>query len=108
MYCRKCGKEVDVSAVFCPNCGTRLENGGTSQSSKSQVASGLLAIFLGTLGIHNFYLGYTGKGITQLLLTLVGVLLFGLGPLISGIWAFVEAILIFMGRIDDASGNPLK
>ena len=108
MYCRKCGKEVDVSAVFCPNCGTRLDNGGTSQSSKSQVASGLLAIFLGTLGIHNFYLGYTGKGIAQLLLTLVGVLLFGLGPLISGIWAFVEAILIFMGRIDDASGNPLR
>ena len=30
------------------------------------MAAGILALFLGTLGIHNFYLGYTGKALFQL------------------------------------------
>ena len=33
---------------------------------KSKVAAGLLAIFLGAFGVHNFYLGYTGKAVAQL------------------------------------------
>lgn len=37
---------------------------------KSKVAAGLLAIFLGELGIHAFYLGQTTKGIVYLLLFL--------------------------------------
>ena len=35
---------------------------------KSRLAYILLAILLGTLGIHNFFAGYTGKGIAQLLM----------------------------------------
>lgn len=54
---------------------------------KSRLAYILLAIFLGTLGIHNFFAGYTGKGIAQLLLTLIS---FGfLGPIVF-IWNLVE------------------
>lgn len=51
------------------------------QSSKSKLAAGLLGIFLGGLGVHNFYLGNTGKAVAQLLLTLVGWILLGLGPI---------------------------
>ena len=42
---------------------------------QSKLAAGLLGIFLGGLGVHNFYLGNTGKAVAQLLLTLVGWIL---------------------------------
>ena len=49
----------------------------------------LLAIFLGCLGIHNFYAGYTKKGIIQLLCCTVGGVL--ILPLIVGlIWILVD------------------
>lgn len=60
---------------------------------KQKIVAGLLAIFLGTLGIHNFYLGYTTKAVIQLLLTVVGWLIL-VGPIIAAIWSFVEGILI--------------
>ena len=57
---------------------------------KSKVAAGLLAIFLGTLGIHKFYLGYTTQGIIMLL---VSLLTLGIGAVVMGIIALVEGIL---------------
>ena len=36
-------------------------------AGKSQVVAALLCFFLGVLGIHRFYLGYTGLGILELL-----------------------------------------
>lgn len=73
---------------------------------RNRVAAGILALLFGTLGIHNFYLGRTSVAIIQLLLTIVGSLLFGVGIVISFIWSFIEAILIFMGKLDDGDGNP--
>ena len=64
------------------------------QQPKSKLAAGLLGIFLGALGVHNFYLGYTGKAVAQLLLTLVGWVLFGLGPVVAWVWGLIESILI--------------
>lgn len=73
---------------------------------KSRLVAGLLGIFVGTLGIHNFYLGYKTRGLWQLLLTLCTCGF--LAPAI-GIWALVEAILIFTGSIAvDGYGRPLK
>ena len=40
---------------------------------KNKIVAGLLGLFLGTLGIHNFYLGYAGKGIAQLLMTILSL-----------------------------------
>lgn len=69
---------------------------------KSRVAYILLAFFLGGLGIHNFYAGYTGKGVAQLLLTLF-LWWTILVPLGVWIWIIVE-----MCTVDrDAYGNPL-
>ena len=54
---------------------------------KSRLSYILLALFLGTLGVHNFFAGYTGRGVTQLLLTLIS---FGfLAPLVW-VWAIIE------------------
>jgi TM2 domain-containing membrane protein YozV len=60
---------------------------------KSQVTALLLALFVGILGIHRFYLGYTGIGIFQLL-TLGGI----------GIWSFIDLILIITGDLQPKNG----
>ncbi len=74
--------------------------------SKSKIAAGLFGIFLGSLGIHNFYLGYTGKAVAQLLITILSC---GILALVSEIWGFIEGILILAGEINtDAEGNPLS
>ncbi len=77
-------------------------------AQKSRVAAGLLAIFLGTLGIHNFYLGRTGTAVAQLLIT---VLTLGLGSIITSVWALIEGILILTRSpsfATDARGIPLR
>ena len=73
---------------------------------KSKMAAGLLGIFLGSFGVHNFYLGYTGKAVAQLLIT---VLTCGFGSFVSGIWGLVEGIMILSGNINvDGKNIPLK
>lgn len=68
---------------------------------RKKLVAGLLGIFLGGFGVHNFYLGYNGKAVAQLLLTLLGWILFGLGPIIACAWGFIEGILILCSNIGD-------
>lgn len=128
MYCKNCGASMDANAAvcvkcgvnkgmgasFCPNCGGATApnaavclNCGSSLTAavggeqKSKLVAGLLGIFLGGLGIHNFYLGYTGKAIAQIVLSFC----FGIGA----IWGLIEGIMILCGSIKtDAKGVPLK
>lgn len=74
---------------------------------KSKLAAGLLGIFVGSFGVHRFYLGYTGIALAQLLIT---VLTCGIGACISGLWGFIEGILILTGTgiTTDADGRPLR
>ena len=76
----------------------------TSQP-QTKPAAGLRGIFLGSLGVHNFYLGYTGKAVAQLLITLLTC---GFGSVISGIWGLIEGIMILTGSIKvDGKNVPL-
>ena len=90
------------------NQGYNNYQGGAEQ--KSKLAAGLLAIFVGSLGIHNFYLGYTNKGLIQILVTLIGgIVTCGISAVAMQIWAIVEGIQILTGSINvDANGVPLK
>jgi len=74
--------------------------------SRTKIVTFLLAFFLGTLGVHNFYLGKTGLGIAQLLIT---ILTFGFGALITGPWAFIEGILaLASSNFRDGDGFALS
>ena len=109
-FCSSCGKELKENSSFCSNCGkAQSEQVEYNSDVKSKLGAGLLGIFLGALGVHNFYLGYTNKGIAQLLLTLIGSLACGLGPIAAAIWGLIEGIMILSGSIDkDANGIKLK
>ena len=73
---------------------------------RSKVAAGILGILLGSLGVHNFYLGYTGKAVAQLLITLLTC---GIGAAATSIWGLVEGIMILTGSINvDGRGVPLS
>lgn len=63
-------------------------------SPKDHVAAGLLAIFLGFLGIHKFYLGYNVQGFIMLAISVVGgPLLFGLPFGVMWVIAIIEGVI---------------
>lgn len=64
----------------------------------------LLAWFIGTLGIHNFYAGYVWRGAAQLFLTLVSWLFMFIPLLFVAIWVFLE--LLFVNK--SANGIPFR
>ena len=70
---------------------------------KSRLTAGLLGIFLGSIGVHRFYLGYTSIGVLQILVTIATL---GLGAL----WGMIEGVLILSGSgiTTDADGRPLR
>jgi len=76
-----------------------LVNSELQQQGKSMTVAYILLIFLGSLGIHRFYLGRKGSAITQLSLFIVGILtswlLIGFIPLVTvAIWALVDLFLV--------------
>lgn len=60
---------------------------------RNKYVAAALGIFFGCLGLHNFYLGNTGKGVAQILVTVLGAILI-VGPIASMIWGLVEGMLI--------------
>jgi TM2 domain-containing membrane protein YozV len=66
----------------------------------SRVVVGIVAIFLGGLGIHKFMLGQTMPGVILLLMYTVGCLLVGLGPLAAVTIGVIEGI-IYLTKTDE-------
>ena len=132
--CGQCGRNVRVDDVYCPACGHRLDDNSKTRTSASRetyqtnsepltgvvcndithsrVVAALLDFFLGSLGVHNFYLGFYTRAICQLVLTvLIGPITCGLGAGAACIWAFIEGALILSGAAGfdtDARGNLLR
>ena len=109
-FCNHCGAETSPEAAFCIKCGRSLGPVITPPTAqpqeKSRIAAGLLGIFLGVFGVHRFYLGYTGIGVAQLVITVVSC---GLLSWAVWIWGLIEGIMILSGGINqDAQGRTLR
>lgn len=52
-FCSHCGNQLTTGVVRCPKCGTPQQH----FAKKDKVLAGVLAFFVGGLGIHRFYLG---------------------------------------------------
>ena len=100
--CPECGKQISDKAAACPNCGAPVSDRSHVMQSpiilkyaKSRSIAVLLALLLGGLGIHKFYLNRPGWGVIYLLFcwtfipTIIGVLE-GLGYLFMSDEAFQE------------------
>ena len=62
-----------------------------ASGEKSQLTALLLCLFLGTIGVHRFYLNYPGIGVIQIL-TL-------------GVWALIDLIMIITGDLKPKDGE---
>jgi TM2 domain-containing membrane protein YozV len=93
-YCTECGAQINRKAEICPKCGVRQTPapftsslGAIAPNGRSRLAAALFAFFLGSLGIHKFYLGSIGWGIMYILFCWTGI------PTIVG---FIEGVLLLI------------
>lgn len=89
VFCQKCGTKIPENVAFCPNCGNRTNNLAKEPDKKDKLITALLALFLGSLGIHYFYLGKPTAGILTIVISLCS----------CGIWSviiFIQAILMLV------------
>ena len=103
MFCHHCGSQIEDQAYVCIHCGVRV---ATSQDpveralfpaeGHSWLVTLLLAVTVGPLGIHRFYVGKIATGL---------LLLFTAGGFCV-IW-IIDVIRIVLGGFRDKEGRPL-
>jgi len=74
-------QSIDFKTEICPKCGVRVAP--ITPTGKSKVTAGVLAILLGCIGAHKFYLGKIGMGILYFLLC----------------WTFIPALIALIEGI---------
>ena len=93
VYCSACGAQISSQALACPQCGhPNAVNAVANGQGKSRTTAGILAILIGSFGVHKFYLGKTGTGVLYLLFSWTGV---------PGIISIIEGI-IYLTQTDQA------
>ena len=89
-FCNNCGNATDENAEICLNCGVALGNkNGDYLNGQDKIVMILICLFLGGLGIHNFMMGETKKGVFKIIMSLVC----GLGS----IFALIDLVKIAIG-----------
>jgi len=98
-YCANCGAAVAPGAEVCMSCGVAIKKSGNNGDYKGmgKVGIALICFFLGGIGIHNFILGETKKGIFKIVMSFC----FYLGS----IFALIDFIKILMDKYEI---NPEK
>lgn len=97
MFCFKCGKEIKDDAKFCEFCGQQIDTSieikqepqlvyvKQEKEPKSQFVAIICCLFLGMIGIHDFYMGNNGRGVTKLLIMIFLSWIY-IGLIINFIW----------------------
>ena len=83
-------------------------------SSRSRLATVLLALFLGIFGVHRFYIGKIRTAIVMLILSVLnlvtvrfwGIMFISLA--VVGLWAFIDFIFAVSGTMKDKEGKLIK
>ncbi|MEI7904489.1 MAG: TM2 domain-containing protein [Candidatus Firestonebacteria bacterium] len=106
MFCKECGKELNTEEKACAHCGFICEEveEPVLDTAKPRAVFVLLGIFLGAAGIHNFYAGYLGKALAQLVLGVSGMYTNWITTIFAFLWAIADVLLV---RQDDW-GVPFK
>lgn len=68
-YCANCGKDLAPGADVCLNCGVAVKKAAAGYGKYDKITIALICFFLGGLGIHNFMLGETKKGVVKIVLS---------------------------------------
>ena len=98
VFCRACGSSIKREAEICPKCGVRQKSAEVfGDISKKWIIVLLFSVFVGSLGVHRFYVGKIGTGL---------LMLFTLGGF--GIWSIIDIILIVTGSFTDSDGNLIS
>jgi TM2 domain-containing membrane protein YozV len=85
IFCINCGNELSDQAFHCPKCGhPNATRNLQFAPRKSRVTAGVLALLLGGLGVHKFYLNKIGLGFLYLIFVWTAI---------PAIVAFVEGII---------------
>lgn len=88
-FCANCGQPIAENAEVCLNCGVAQKKAGGDLNGQDKIVMILVCLFLGGLGIHNFMMGETKKGVFKIIMSLVC----GIG----GILALIDLVKICMG-----------
>ena len=91
-FCSNCGKEVAPNSEVCLNCGVAIAKASAGYGNYDKVTIALICFFLGGIGIHNFLLGETKKGVVKIVLSFC----FGIGSLL----ALIDFIRILMDKYE--------
>jgi TM2 domain-containing membrane protein YozV len=79
----------------------------TNSSENKKMLAGILAILLGSLGIHKFILGYTKEGVILLILGVLGIFTCGITSSISWIVGIIEGIM-YLTKSDEEFYNTYQ
>ncbi len=124
-FCKHCGKEIHQDAVVCVHCGCSAASNSLVSvvGAKSRLVAALLQIFLGSLGIGRFYLGYKQIAILQLILGCAGtaagfingltnipfIEMLQFASYAAVIWGIVDGVMILINKnFLDADGKQLN
>ena len=90
-FCPNCGNATNSDAAVCLSCGVALkkETKDGNLNGQDKIVMLLVCFFIGGLGIHNFMMGETKKGIFRIVTSICC----GIG----GIFALIDFIKILMG-----------
>ena len=105
-FCYACGDEIDGRAPVCPRCSVRQPEAPARRAhGKDKGTATLLALLLGGVGAHRFYLGQTKWGVAMLLFCWTFI------PVGIGLIDFVRYVRMsdrrFADRYDDATRTLL-